>query len=346
MKDVKGVGRILKRMLAYFFILGAILAAALILYAFRRGDTKPEYTTFSSGNNGVKALYLLTAQMGYDVKRYESTSRFLPDKVTLVAVKPDMNVFNASAERRYLKEWLSRGNVMIIIDTAGELSQYRLKEFSGLEPTFMEEEAGDRVYSVGKGSLIFLNNVESYTNQGLHGYRAGIRFIRILDGLKNNEVLFDEYYHGFGQSGLTLWDLLGATGRLVVLQMVLGIMVLMLSKAGRLGKPVTVLELVKRRENENLYALSNLYVKAKANGTVLQILLDDFKRDLSKLLGCDSSAGDSELTGAVSENKGLSKMRVGEILEECGDYIRRGSKDTRLLFKLAGKLDRTRKGIK
>lgn len=70
------------------FILTAfvIFSAALVLYSVTlyRGNY-PDYSTYNAGEYGIKAIYLLTKEMGYSPKRFHYPAKFISNETLIVA---------------------------------------------------------------------------------------------------------------------------------------------------------------------------------------------------------------------------------------------------------------------
>lgn len=341
------VSKPVRNILIYVSIAAVLLTAGLFVYSDKWAAQNPDFTSLSTGPRGVRALYLLAEQMGFQVEQYGHSAGSLPEDAVLVAFKPDLGALNDKQERKHLREWLRKGNVFIIIDDPSNADAYRIPELTGKYTSGPDGKGADGFfYTVGDGELVYLNGYEAYTNEGLKELEPGVKFIRILEDSEKKRVLFDEYYHGLQDDALTPWNLLGQTGELVFIQLLLGLLVWMLIKARRFGKPVTVFEIVKRRENENLFALSNIYIKAKANAMVLQMYLAHFKKGLSKYLGFSTLPGDEEILAAASGNRFLSGRDLKGLFFACDYYISTRAKDSRQLLHLIGRLEEIRKGIK
>jgi hypothetical protein len=334
-----------KKGIIYVFI--SILLLVFGLFAFGKSISEPltDYSTYSTEINGNKALYLLTGQMGYDVKRYERPARFLPDNTVMTALNPDVNTFNDKDEQKYLEQWIAKGNIFILIADTEYMEKYDL-EYLKTGKLLLQIGESDAVYSFGSGKVFILFNCNNYTNAGLKSIIPGQDFISVLDMINRKKVLFNEFYHGYGKDGLSIWDVLGPVGSLVLLQLILGLIVLMYIKSRRFGKPVIIMEIIKRQENENLFAVSNIYIKAKAEILVFENCLNDFLKDLSKFLGYSFIPGDSEIINAASTNTYLIKMNFNKTLIECREFINEGKRDTMRLTKLIKRLERIKRGIK
>ena len=326
-----------------------VLALITAGYFANLNAYKEKYPGFSpkdGGANGVKALYLLAGRMGYATGSFSLPSRFLPDHATLVAVKPDRTVFNSKAERSSLKKWLESGNAMVLVDDSSTLDLLRLEEFSGKPPERDTGAGKGLVYEIGSGALIFLDDARTFTNSGIRDGKAAVRFIDALDRIGNKTVLFDEHYHGAGMDGPDLWMLLGVTGRLFVIQALLGVLVFLLVKSSRLGRPSPVFETVKRVENENLFAVTNIYIKARAYALVLETHLSALEMELSKYLGICGKPSEDEISRAAEENRILRKFNFKNTLKECRSYIANDGKDTGRLLRLVRAIDVIRKEIR
>jgi len=334
-----------KKVLAYVAVIIIIAAAGLVVYGFK-GDLQQsiEYSSYNVEVDGTRALYLLSEKMGYDVDVFTRPSRFLPDNTTVIAIEPILEIIEKDLEKKYLKAWLERGNTLILISY--DVGKY-MEELGAKNPdSFGEYDKGYK-YSVGEGSIIYFYDSEKYTNSGVKDLDMGVQFIEALEEGKNKNVLFNDYFHGIGSSGASLWDIMGFGGKLVVIQLLIGLLIFMFFVSRRFGKPVVVFETIKRRENESIFALSNIYYKAKANSMVLEIYLDNLKQELAKFLGFDRYGwSDGDIIKAAKGNNVLKNLEVEKVFLECESFISNGKKDNKLLLKLYKKLESIRKGIK
>jgi len=337
--------RSIKRMLVTVFIVVLVIFLALVvIFGDNKKESDPDYTTYSANPNGVKAIYLLSNEVGYSVERYERPSRFLQDNAVLILVKPDMTRID-DIEVSYLEKWIKKGNLLLIYDDASKFDDYSLEGFK--ESKEIKNDQKDyRSFNVGKGQIIYDTDVQGITNNGLKKLQHGVDFISILDEKGINTVLFNEYYHGYGAQGVSITDLLGLSGELVILQIVLGIVVLILIFGRRFGKPAVVFEIIKRMENENLFALSNIYRKSKANTHVLQIHFDRVKKELSRFLGSNTVISDIELIKSASKYKFLNELNIKEVIDSCNYYTNLGKLSTKKLQAIIAKLEEVRKGIR
>lgn len=338
--------RLVKKVIIYVFIAVLVLAVGL---AANRGSFKnkyADYTTYNTGDEGIKALYLLTGEMGYNRERFKRPVRFTPDGCVLVVIKPDWDVYMDELETKYLKEWIQRGNTLIFIDDDSNICGELLGLLNANNEAGIDGYDGWSVYSAGKGKLYLNNSCEAFTNLGLKSYQEAAAFIHILDIEGGKYVLFSEYYHGMGTAGVTVWDIIGTSGILVLIQLIIGIAVFVFVLSRRFGKPVTVFETVKRKENENIFALSNVYARAKAYTLVLEAILRNFKGELSKFLGLKYVQENSELIAAAAGNKFLNEMELKGLLERCSHYIGAGGGSIKELVYLVQWIEKIRKGIK
>ncbi|MFZ5988597.1 MAG: DUF4350 domain-containing protein [Bacillota bacterium] len=340
----------IKKIAFYTLFIAILLVIGLAVFDIKNEEEqRADFSSYNTSKEGGKVLYLLAERMGFDISRYKRPSRFLPDKATMVAFAPDYDAFNEALEQKYLIKWIKRGNSLVLIDIESKIYDEDLDilKFSDGDPVSFGAYGENYIFKMGEGMVIFLGKYESYTNDGLKSLDPGVVFIDALNEASYKRVLFNEYYHGLGSAGANLWDILSPGGRLVLIQILLGLLIFLYVKARRFGKPSIVYEIIKRKENENLFALSNLYIKAKANGLVLEIYMDSLKNELAKFLGFGSDKWDNmELINAASANNVLKDMNVREVFGECDIYIKSGMKDTRRMSVLFEKLEKIRKEIR
>jgi len=167
----------------------------------------------------------------------------------------------------------------------------------------------------------------------------------MVKNMGNMTVIFNEYYHGMREPVLSVWDLIGPTGILIFTQLLVAIMVFMILKAKRFGRPTVNFKLIKRSENENLYALSNIYIKSKANSIVLENYLNSFKKDLARFLGFTDVPDDDELIKAADENNYLKPFKIKETIGAPSKYLNTGKRSISKLRKIVKAIEIIRKGI-
>jgi len=336
----KKAGKTIKNIIIFTLIAGLLFVAALLVYGVNSKDKDVDYTSYNPGPRGVKAAYMLAGRMGYDTVRYERPARFLPDNGAMIVIKPDNSLFISGIEQKYLQQWVENGNALILVDEGDALMDTWMSRLAGAAG---RPETG--VFDAGKGKFVYFGNPEDFINEGLKSYTAGIELMEVLEKLGHKNVLFNEYYHNLG-SGTSFLDIIGASGRLILIQIIIALGVLLFIKSRRIGAPTEVLQIIKRRENENLYALSNLYMKSKANTLVLQSYFEKLKLELSKFLGFSSLPDEPDLVKAASGVRFLNEMNIPELVKACNRYIESESRDSRQLFNLVAKIEKIRKGIR
>ncbi len=334
--------RLTKRASIIIFITILVIIGVLTITFGKKQGIYPDYSTYSANPEGFKALYILTGQMGYDTSRYVRPSRFLPQNALMVVVNPFHSIINSELEQKYLDRWVKKGNVLLIIDKPSNIDDYNI-----LKPLRKNENSLENYSSFkkGNGRVIYCSDLKGLTNSKLDNMQSGIDFINALDRQGVNDILFNEYYHGFGARGVTISDLLGEAGFLVIIQVITGIILLLMISARRFGKPVPVMQVIKRMENENLFALSNLYIKSKSNSIVLQTNLQRMKKDISRFLGSNTVLDDDEIVIMSNEYKFLSDMNIKELLKACNYHLDSGKIGLKRLHFLIARIEEVRKGI-
>jgi hypothetical protein len=333
----------IKTITVYTVIILTLLIVGLIAFDVKDDFEKEvSYSSYTAKDNGSKVLYLLSDKMGFSVRRYIRSARFLPDNATMVVFAPDGERFNDALERKYLIKWLEKGNSMVFIESSISYLEGLVQE----TPEQFGEYGANLLFKVGKGKIIFLEEYEYYTNEGIRNLDPGVLFIDALNEAAHKKVLFNEFYHGLGSESASLWDILNPVGRLILVQILLWALVLMFMKSRRFGKPAIVYQIIKRKENENLFALSNLYMKAKAGSLALETYIDGFKKEVAKFLGLDDDSDINEIAIAAKTDNVLKGMDLEGVMRDCSIYIEEGNNDSKKLIGLFGRLEKIRKGIK
>ena len=339
-----------KKIIIYLAVILVLLFAGLVSFDVKNEiEQKTGFSSYNKNEDGSLALYLLSKEMGFDVRRFDRPARLLPESATVVVFAPDKSVFEDSLEFKYMFDWLRRGNSMVFISHSIDEDEdiYSFDEFKYESKEPFGNYGVNYIYNVGDGKIIYLNEYEFYTNSGIKKLDPGVMFIDALNVSSFNMVLFNEYYHGLGSSSISLLDVVNPVGRLIIIQLFICVLIYLFIKSRRFGKPAVVFKIIKRKENENLFALSNLYTKAKANNLAIEIYLKKVKEELAKFLGFSAKSwDDKQLITAAEANSVLKGKGLRDLLGECDNYISEENKDLKQLVNLYKRLEQFRKEIK
>ncbi|HEY9062446.1 MAG TPA: DUF4350 domain-containing protein [Pseudobacteroides sp.] len=337
--------KIISKIIIFILIAAFLVLVGIITAGMKDGRKYGKYTSYSVDPEGEKALYLLTEKMGYEAVRYKKTIRFMPDSVTMVIIQPDYHTLHEETEIKYMKKWFERGNTLVLIYDEFEENSGLLEDLGAIYSGKVQSYNEWTTYKVGEGTMYACKSTEFFVNEGLRDKSGAVSFIDILDKIGNRVVYFNEYYHNIGE-GLTVRDLIGFSGVLVFIQIVLGFGVLFLSMSKRLGKPVVVFETVKRAENENIHALSNIYKVSKANSYVLEVMFKRLKLDLAKYLGMDAVPDGAEIVKAAAFDGRTRGLDLETGFNKCERYIESDNRNMDEFVFLAKWIEKIREEIK
>ncbi|KNY25046.1 DUF4350 domain-containing protein [Pseudobacteroides cellulosolvens] len=336
---------IIKKIIIFVLIAAFVVLVGVVMASMRDSRKYEKYTSYSVDEDGEKALYLLTEKMGYEAVRYKKTVRFMPDSVTMVVVQPDYYRFFDETELKYMKKWIEKGNSLILIYDDPEGNSNIIEKLGAVYDGKFQSYNEWATYKAGDGRMYVCNEIEIFANEGLKDKIGAVSFVDVIDSIGNSTVYFNEYYHNMGE-GVTVSDIIGFNGVLVFIQIILGIGVLFLAMSKRLGKPVVVFETVKRAENENIYALSNIYKVSKANPYVLDVMFKRLKTDLAKYLGIDTVHDNNELIRAASFDGRTRNLEIATGFSRCEQYINSDNRDINEFIYLAKWIEIIREEIK
>lgn len=338
-----------KEIFIFIFVFLFLSLAGIIVFDIRSEvEESTDYSTYNSGKNGVKVLYQLAKEMGFKVGRHGKSARFLPDGVTLVAFAPSKHIINGNLEQKYLLEWIERGNIFIFIDSkeADLGEKYKILNRQTDYTKVFSYFGDNRVYNIGKGKVIYLDDFKRYTNGRIKDLDPGVVFVHALQVSSNKRVLFNEFYHGLGKE-ITPLDIVGFSGKIILTQLLLAFIIYIYIKSKRFGKPLVVYQTIKREENENMFALSNIYVKAKANSMVLEIIYEKFKKEIANFLGYKGKEINyHEVFNEAQKSPLFKDMNIKQLVKDCEEYIKNNYNDKKTIEKLSIKLEEVRRVIK
>lgn len=303
----------LKKAFSFLGIIILISVVGLILYSVTVYEKDyPDYSSYSAKKTGIKAVYMLADRCGFEVSRNHYPVKFLDEKAAMVAYRPSSMLLNEADEQKGLEDWLNKGNTLILIpdeETIGQLWIFNL---------ISENQQWNEVVNIGNitvtwyglknGTVCVMDSANSFLNENLNGSDAAIAFIRVLDRINNQKVIFNEYYQFMQQPSPHIWDLIGLTGQLIVIQLLLVILLFVIKNWKPFGRVRGERELTKRPENEVVKALAGLYHRMKAYPVVLSNYYGYFTKEYRNFL---------KVSGRLQEN-------AVRTLAECEFYMQRG----------------------
>lgn len=317
-----------KKLMIYIMVALFLFSASLILYMVT--DYKknyPEYSTYGAEKSGIKALYLLAGEMGFITGKYHYPAKFLEDEYAMVVYLPNLDTFNRESERESLKEWILRGNALILIPDMDNLSQlWVFDTISELKEWHEVISIGDVTiteYGLNKGTIYVIDKSRDFLNSDIGSSDAAVAFIRILERINPIKVVFNEYYHNMQKPAPGIIELIGAPGQLVLIQLMLVIIMIVIRGWKPFGRVRHKNDLEKRPENEIIKALSGLYIRMKAYPLTLSNYYGYFIKKYGQFLNTP---------GALQDE---SKI----VLKDCRRFIDQNKSKRKELFKLIHKLE-------
>lgn len=202
---------------------------------------------------------------------------------------------------------------------------------------------------VGQGRLVAIADSRFASNDNL-GRSENAAFLANLIARSTRPgavVLFDEYHHGeveLGQ-GEGLWAALGRPLQLALIQLLLAAVVLIGALLVRFGSPIPLLQGVSRTSGEYVVSLANLYRRAKATTTALDILYRQFLRDLCGRLALPPDVNLETLAEAAARRGRIDKAALRRLLASCEQRLDDGKLTEAELLDLSCQMERIRKDM-
>ncbi|MGO8670061.1 MAG: DUF4350 domain-containing protein [Capsulimonadaceae bacterium] len=216
---------------------------------------------------------------------------------------------------------------------------------------FGDSEMGAMVAAVpvGKGRIIVVADGEFASNGNLSRSENAVFLGNLLAryAQPGETVLFDEYHHGdvSTSGGMALWPALGRPLQTIVLQILLAAVLAVIVAGSRFGTPVPLLRGVQRNSAEYVTSLAGLYLRAGASSTMLEMIYNQFLRDLTVRLGVSSDSNLEQLAAVASRRSGVSGAEMRRLLAACEQRIDSGVVSEVDLLDLVRRMDRIRKEI-
>lgn len=325
----------LKKFLAPALIILILLVTVLVLYSVTvyKSDY-PDYSSYNADKTGIKALYLLARKCGFKVSRYHYPAKFLNENPVMVAYRPVDYLFNEDEEQEWLKKWLNNDNTLVLIPDESNIADLWIFDYISENRKWYEVVNYGKItvtwYGLGNGTVCVMDNADSFLNENILQSDAGVAFIDALVRINNPKVIFNEYYQFMQIASPTIWDLIGNTGQLVSIQILLAILLVVIRGWKPFGRVRGEGKMTVRPENEVVKALSGLYQRTRAYPLVLSNYYGYFTQKYGRFLS---------MPGPLME-------RAVNLLSECEYHLRRGSLSKKELRTMVLGLEKLESDIK
>lgn len=325
------------------FVFVLLVVSALVLHSGEKGQAEHP-SSYSSASSGAKAAYLLLTDTGYKVQRWERPLSELPPAIakslTLVLAEPDEAPTREERER--LKAFISEGGHVIATGmfagtflpqnesvpdvfsgmmwkTASSLSPSQItraapqivlaphaywQRFSSAYPLYgVDDHTLVVKYPFGRGEVLWWASATPLTNAGLKE-PGNLEFFLACLGDQKNEILWDEYIHGYRPT------LAGSIAHLPVkwlfaqlVLLALAVVVTFSRRSGPVCMPTTEVRL---SPIEFVQTLGGLYERAGTASIVVDICYRRFRYWLTRRLGVAGNTSAEELASAIRNRWGLN----------------------------------------
>ena len=341
-----------KLMLGAGLVFVLLIAAALLLGSGEQSQAEFP-SSYSTASGGAKAAYLLLSESGYKLQRWEKPLSDLPGATSKTLIVAEPNEAPTREERERLKTFISEGGHVIATgmfagtflpeneSTPDLLAAMTWKKASALSPSRITRAApqitlspraywrsfsaayplygdGDRTvvvqYPFGKGEVLWWASATPLTNAGLKE-PGNLEFFLACLGDQKNEILWDEYIHGYRQT-------LGASivhspAKWLFLQLVLLAIAVVATFSRRSGPIFVPGSVVRLSPIEFVQTLGSLYQRARTPSVAVDICYRRFRFWLTKRLGIAANASAEELASAIHGRWSLDDDHFIATMKHC-----------------------------
>ena len=330
-----------------------LLIAAGVIFGGEAGQKVEAPTTYSTASGGAKAAYLLLAQSGYHVRRWERPLTDLPKTGGATLVLADPAEAPTREEREALNVFLSLGGRIIATgmfsgtflpenDSVPDvLLGMTWKKASALSPSPITRAAPEIViapqarwpayspayllygdgdenvvvkYPYGRGEVVWWAAATPLTNAGLREH-GNLEFLLACLGDAKSPVLWDEYVHGYRE------DLASSVAHSPVKWLLLqfGLLGLaVLATFSRRSGPVSApIRDVRLSPLEFVQTLGGLYENAGTASVAVDICYQRFRYWLTRRLGVANNIAINDLESAVRDRWAPRDEHFAAIMRRC-----------------------------
>ena len=308
-----------------FVAIGALLFAATYagLASYIRSyyeRTAPNPSVFSESGRGLSVYFRYLDRLGLKPLTLQQFDD-LPPAATIVIAGP-LDTTPAPGEAARLASWVRGGGRLVLVSSelqglldglGAQAMPGKAAAGSAVEPSLpgayavgvrriaagvgrlepadtswvvhYRDAAGPALLtrSLGRGEIVWLADARAVSNDGI-GLQDDARLAVLLAAQGGRAIYFDEFHHGFVDEA-SVWDRLGYGGQAATVLLLLGLGLVVVAGARRIGPPVPPLAESAARGGAYIGQLAELYRKAGARAEALEALEDGLARALTRRYG-------------------------------------------------------------
>ncbi len=325
------------------FVFILLVVTAFVLSSSDGGQAEYP-SSYSSASGGAKAAYLLLSETGYKIQRWERPLSDLPlgPTKTFTVVLAEPEEAPTREERERLKTFISQGGHVIATGVfAGTLlpksesvpdilSGMTWKKATSLSPSQITRAApqivlapraywqastaayslygdGDHTlvvkYPFGRGEVLWWAAATPLTNAGLKE-PGNLEFFLACLGDQKNEILWDEYIHGYRQT--LAGSIVHSPVKWLLAQLVLLALAIVVTFSRRSGPTCVPKTEARLSPIEFVQTLGGLYERAGSPSVAVDICYRRFRYWLTRRLGVAANTPADDLASAVRNRWGLN----------------------------------------
>jgi len=324
------------RKLAIGFVLLLVVASVLAVFAVRAdGEGGALPSSYSAGNHGTKAAFLLLGQMGYAPRRWTENPR------TLAGVAPHATLILADpmpgdeGDVEVVRQFVRNGGRVVATGVSFaqfvpqqpihvgtphfQWKQYRPHEPSELtrgikaialapkfyfDPTKLDapyldgDESPVTRFSYGAGEVIWWSTTDPMSNSGIRESDNAQLLLNSVGEAGRGPVLWDEYFH---QGGATVIDsVLASPLRWGLLQAALIGALVCLTYSRQFGPARQSVAAARLAPMEFVETLAALYQKSGAAHIAVEVVYEQFRGALQRRFSIRTDADAAQLASATA----------------------------------------------
>lgn len=329
-----------------------LLIAAALLFGSGAQSQAEFPSTYSTASGGAKAAYLLLSESGYEVQRWEKPLSDLPHATAKTLIVAEPNEAPTREERERLEAFIAEGGHVIATgmfagtflpenNSVPDLLAMTWKKASALSPSRITRAApqimlspraywrafsaayplygdGDRIvvvkYPFGRGEVLWWASATPLTNAGLKE-PGNLEFFLACLGDQKNEILWDEYIHGYRQTLAA--SIVHSPAKWLFLQLVLVAIAVVATFSRRSGPTFVPASVVRLSPLEFVQTLGGLYQRAGTASVAVDICYRRFRFWLTKRLGLAANASAEQLASAIRGRWPLDEGHFIATMKHC-----------------------------